>query len=360
MRLQHLTIAGRPVSRRAAIAILAVALAGVVALGAVLAFVLRPSSPSPIAAAPTASPTEAASSPTATPEATPSQEASPEPSAPPPTRDALLGKDGRLTVLLLGSDYRPAHPGNRTDTIMVVSIDPNSGDVAAASIPRDTVGFPLGGGRTYRAKVNGLYQSLVNDVGRGKAGNRMSGLVGDAIGVEIDSYAFVGFEGVRQLVNAVGGVDVVLDQAYHDPYFWVSAKKRGVSFAAGRNHLDGNTALVFARSRKGDNDFGRARRQQLLVGAAVDAVRKKGLAVVPTLVTLADRWVRTNIPLRHAPRLYEIVSKADIAGAEKVVWGPRTWANPGAGSSFSLNIDRIREWTAENMAPVDPVTTATR
>ena len=359
MRLQHLTVAGHPVTRRAAVATLAAALIAVVAIGAALAFALRPASPPPIAAAPSVSPTEAPPSPTATPVATPSPTATPEPSAAPPrTRDPLLGKDGRLTVLLLGSDYRPAHPGNRTDTIMVVSIDPTSGEVAAASIPRDTVGFPLSGGRTYRAKVNGLYQSLVNDVGRGKAGNRMSGLVGDAIGVEIDSYAFVWFEGVRQLVNAVGGVDVVLDKAYHDPYFWVTAKKRGVSFRAGRNHLDGNTALIFARSRKGDNDFGRARRQQLLVGAAVDAVRKKGLAVVPTLVTLADRWVRTNIPLRYAPRLYEIVSKADLAGAEMVVWGPRTWAN-ATGSSFALNIDRVREWTAEHMAPVPPTTAAT-
>jgi polyisoprenyl-teichoic acid--peptidoglycan teichoic acid transferase len=354
MRLQHLTVAGRPVTRRAAVATLALALAGVIAVGALLAYSLRPSSSPPIAAVPSPSPTEAPPSPSPTPDPTSTPSASPEPSATPRQRDPLLGKDGRLTVLLLGSDYRPAHPGNRTDTIMIVSVDPTTGRVSAASIPRDTVGFPLGDGRTYGAKVNGLYQSLISDVGRGKAGRQLKGFVGDAIGVEVDSYAVVGFEGVRQLVNAVGGVDVVLEDGYRDPYFWVTSKQRGVYFPAGRNHLDGNTALVFARSRKGDNDFGRARRQQLLVGAAVDAVRRKGLPVLPKLVSLADRWVRTDIPMQSVPRLYEIVSKADVAGAERVVWGPRTWADSVGGSSFTLNIPRIRQWTAEYMAPIAP------
>ena len=88
------------------------------------------------------------------PDRSPPAESSPSPSLPGAVRerpspeptpvgaDPLLGTDGRLTVLLLGSDYRPAHPGNRTDAIMVVSVDPTTGKSAAFSVPRDVVDFP--------------------------------------------------------------------------------------------------------------------------------------------------------------------------------------------------------------------------
>ena len=305
-------------------------------------------------ASPTAEPTPRPTpTPTARPTPTPSPtpNPTPEPSTGP---DALLGTDGRLTVLLLGSDYRPAHPGNRTDVIMVVSLDPKTGALAAASIPRDTTNFPTSSRATYRAKVNGLYQSLIGQMGQTKAAREMKRIVGDAIGVEVDSYAVIGFGGVRSLVDAVGGVDVTLAKTVHDPYYWVSSTKRGVTFPAGRNHLDGARALIFARTRKADNDFERARRQQLLVAGAVDAVRTRGLTKLPRLLTVASKWVTTDLPLTSAPQLYDIVSKADLAGGERVVFGPRTWATSTGGTSFQLNLDRIRQWTAEWMAPVAP------
>ena len=78
------------------------------------------------------------------PSATPLAGETPLPSPSPiPGVDPLLGSDGRLTVLLMGTDYRPAHPGNRTDAIMVVSIDPTTGKSAAFSVPRDVADFPM-------------------------------------------------------------------------------------------------------------------------------------------------------------------------------------------------------------------------
>lgn len=190
-------------------------------------------------ASPTASPTPTPK-PTRTPRWTPqplpaqSLAPSPSPGSSPADSNALLGNDGRLTVLLLGSDYRPSSAGNRTDTIMIVSIDPTSGAVSAASIPRDTTGFPTSASRRYGAKINGLYQSLISRLGQAKAAREMKRIIGSGIGVEIDSYAVVGFEGVRQLINAVGGVDVVLPRAVSDPYYWVTPRNRGVFFAKGR------------------------------------------------------------------------------------------------------------------------------
>jgi LCP family protein required for cell wall assembly len=237
---------------------------------------------------------------------------------------------------------------------MVVSVDPTGGAVAAASIPRDTVGFPISSTRTYKAKVNGLYQSLISDLGRIEAGREMKRIVGEALGVEIDSYAVVGFEGVRRLVDAVGGVDVVLDKAVNDSQYWVTSRKQGVHFPAGKNHLSGARALIFARTRKGDNDFERARRQQILVAAALDAVRDRGLAHLEALVSIAAKYVRTDLELKTAAELYAVVAAADVGAARRVVFGPRTWATGAGGSSFTLKLDVVRAWTAKWMAPVEP------
>jgi LCP family protein required for cell wall assembly len=320
---------------------------------ALAAYVGRPSGPAVAIASATPSPTPTPRpTPSPTPRPTPSPTPSPTPT-PAPTPDPVLGADGRFTILLLGSDARASHPGNRTDVIMVVSLDPTSGAVAAASVPRDTVNFPTSSRATYRAKVNGLYQSLIAKLGQPKAAREMKRIVGEGIGVEIDSYAVIGFEGVRQLVNAVGGVDVTLSRAVSDPYYWVTSTKRGVYFPAGRNHLNGDRALIFARTRKGDNDFERARRQQLLVGGAVRAVRDRGLANLPKLLSIGKRFVRTDLPLDAAPRLFELVAKADVDRAERIVFGPTKWASGGSGGSFSLKLDVVRGWTATYMAPVD-------
>jgi polyisoprenyl-teichoic acid--peptidoglycan teichoic acid transferase len=333
----------------------AIAIASVLVIGAVCAALYQPRDPIVAAALPTPEPTLAPTpAPTPTPSltATPSPSPSPSGSPAPIAADALLGKDGRLTVLLLGSDYRPSHSGNRTDVIMVVSINPATGAVAAASIPRDTAGFPTSASGTYGAKINGLYQSLVGRLGQAKAASEMKRIIGAGIGVEIDSYAFIGFDGVKQLVNAVGGVDVVLAKSVSDPYYWVTSRNRGVFFPAGRNHLNGDRALIFSRTRKGDNDFERARRQQLLVGGAVETVRKRGVANLPKLIAIGKRYVKTDLPLASAPTLFEMVGKAKIGDAAKIVFGPTKWATGSAGTSFKLKLAVVREWTAEFMGPV--------
>ena len=69
------------------------------------------------------------------------------------------------------------------------------------------------------------------------------------------------------------------------------------TFPKGRNHLDGARALIFARTRKGDNDFERARRQQVLVAAAVEQGRGKRRLDPAQLLTIGGRWVRTDLPL---------------------------------------------------------------
>jgi len=287
--------------------------------------------------------------PTLAPDVSPMPTASPEP----PGADPLLGTDGRLTVLLLGSDYRPAHPGNRTDAIMLVSIDPTTGKAAGVSIPRDTDGFPLGNGQTYAAKINALYEHLQSTTGNG--GLALRNVMSKAFGIEIDAYVFIGFEGVQAMVAAVGGVDVTLTKPYYDAHYWVTAHHQGWGLPAGRSHLGPKDALIFARSRKGDNDFERARRQQILVLAALDKARSLGIGTLPRLLQIAARTIRTDLPLNRATDLFALVSRTDISKVQRTVFGPTTYASGTGGTSFALKIGVCRAWINANFPPIRPM-----
>jgi LCP family protein required for cell wall assembly len=325
----------------------------IVAVGAAAVFALA-SGPGSVAViqTPDPSPTASLSAPSPTQTLTPSPSPSPSLTPTPAGPDPLLGTDGRLTVLLLGSDYRPAHPGNRTDAIMVVSVDPTTGKAAGFSVPRDTSGFPLGNGK-YGAKVNALYQHLQSTSGNG--GLALSKAVGKAFNIEIDGYVLIGFEGVKDLVAAVGGVDVTLDKPYYDAHYWVTARHEGWGLPAGRSHLSAKDALIFARSRKGDNDFGRARRQQQLVIAAIAKVRLQGVAKLPRLLQIASRTVRTNLPLARASDLFDIVAKTDISKIQRVVFGPTTYASGAGGTSFELKLSVCRNWIRSHFPPIRPM-----
>ena len=82
------------------------------------------------------------------------------------------------------------------------------------------------------------------------------------------------------------------------------------------------------------------------------AVRDRGLKNLGKLLPIANRFVKTDLPLAAAPVLFDMVSSANLGGAEKVVFGPRKWATGGSGTSFTLKLDVVRSWTAQWMAPV--------
>jgi LCP family protein required for cell wall assembly len=341
-----------PVQRALSVAlplILCVAIAAAVGLA-----VGGPDRPGPVAAGSSIAPSPLESIPPLPPLESLSPSASPEPSPTPPPAgaDPLLGTDGRLTVLLLGSDYRPAHPGNRTDAIMVVSLDPTTGKAAAFSVPRDTSGFPLNGKR-FAPKVNALYQQLQANTGNG--GRAMRAAFAKAFDIEIDGYVFIGFAGVKELVGAVGGVDVTLAKAYYDAHYWVNARTQGWGLPKGTSHLGPNDALIFARSRKGDNDFERARRQQQLVMAALTKARTLGIGKLPKLIQIAKRTVRTDLPLARANDLFRLLSTTDLSKVQRVVFGPRTYATGTGGGSFELNIRVCRAWIKGHFPAIRPM-----
>jgi anionic cell wall polymer biosynthesis LytR-Cps2A-Psr (LCP) family protein len=293
-----------------------------------------------------------------------------------------LGKDGRLTVLLMGSDWRPDAGGERLDVIMVASIDPQTGKAAVVSIPRDMSGIPLAGGSNSGGmRVNSIYYLRYRDASLGharvdsKALKRFSKDVGVFLGTEIDYWALTRFATFANLINALGGVRVdieqqVLDSSYHH------GNSRGVWFPAQDDYkLRGDpkckpkpkkcrSALVYARSRKGtmggsyNSDWRRAERQQDMVRAAVKNIvadRGAGIALLGTLLDVRDK-IDTNIPktTEAAAQLYALVHKMKLPKTNMKVLAPATWAGTASDGSIKPNLATIRRWVDKHFYKVKP------
>ncbi len=255
----------------------------------------------------------------------------PAPTKPPPELSDLLGADGRLTVLILGSDVRKDIIGERTDAIIVASIDPSTGKVSLISLPRDTVNVPIAPGRAYPGRINGLYGELQRSSGKKKTAlSKTREALAYAFGTEIDYYALVDFSGLVRLIDSIGGVQVTLDEALIDPTMHLGS--RGLRLKAGTQRLSGKEALAYARSRHTSDDYDRSRRQQQVIVAAAEQVRKRGLSALPALVELARQKTLTDLPLRAAPLLLELAAKADLATPRSIVLEPVRWARELPGS----------------------------
>jgi polyisoprenyl-teichoic acid--peptidoglycan teichoic acid transferase len=197
------------------------------------------------------------------------------------------------------------HPGAYlSDSIVLVTRDGSK--QAEVSIPRDLwVQLPPGSG--HYAKINEALQDGYNSGGLDAGGALAAQKVADVVGVSIGGWVLEDFDGFRQLVDALGGVDIVAPRAFSAQYPVndnpdVDARWKVIHFAAGPQHMDGERALEYARARYADNpqeasDFARAARQQLLIAAIRQKVASPagGLRFLP-LVNAAAGAVHTNLP----------------------------------------------------------------
>ncbi len=198
----------------------------------------------------------------------------------------------QINVLLLGYGGAENDAPYLTDTIMVLSVDPANGRAMEVSIPRDLeVGIDAFSDRKVQSqKVNSAYEIGMDDGGwpgkrpeftraKDRGGKLATQTVGAVSGLRFDGYVAVDFKAFRDLVDAVGGVQVCLDGPLDDPQYPNANNgyiRGGIHFKAGCQQVNGEQALQLARSRHAieaaeANDFARAKRQQLLL----NAIRKK-------------------------------------------------------------------------------------
>jgi LCP family protein required for cell wall assembly len=203
---------------------------------------------------------------------------------------ALLLTPTRESVLILGSDARPDELSRgevgRTDTLLLLVADRATPRLAMVSVPRDLwVAIPGYG----QERVNAAYE-----LGGSQTAKQT---VSNVLAQRVDRYAVIGLQGVRDVVDAVGGVDITVAQAIHDDaYPTDDYGYQTVDIPAGRQHMDGDTALKYARTRHQDSDFGRiARQQQVLAAVRTAMLNPLNWPRVPAVLAAVRRSIRTDV-----------------------------------------------------------------
>jgi polyisoprenyl-teichoic acid--peptidoglycan teichoic acid transferase len=204
---------------------------------------------------------------------------------------ALVLTPPRQSVLILGSDARPdelaAGQRGRTDTLMLLVADRAEPLAATVSIPRDL----------WVTIAGGYGQERINAALELGGPAAAKSTVGAVLGQPVDHYALIGLQGVRDVVDAVGGVDIVVDEPIHDAAY--PTDDYGIitiDIPAGRQHMDGETALEYARTRHQDSDFGRAGRQQRVLAAVRSALLNPlNWWRLPAVAAAGARWVQTDV-----------------------------------------------------------------
>ncbi|HEX2766171.1 MAG TPA: LCP family protein [Candidatus Limnocylindria bacterium] len=270
-----------------------------------------------------------------------------------PSDQPEVGLGQRVTVLLVGVDFAPGRDHHLTDTMLVATLDPDTGDSAMISIPRDLYGVPLGDGRVYNAKLNSLLSTASADPVTYPLGGpaTLKAAIGELLGTRIHYFAAIDIEGLREVIDTIGGVDVTVERAIDDPrYPDTLTGQRGLYIPAGRQHMDGATALGYARSRmgQGESDFTRAERQQQLLAAIAAKLTAGNLIVtLPGLLDAVKRNVATDIPSDRIPAIAGGIQEADLSDIERAVLTPddgyvSVEAFSAAGYILHPNLDAIR------------------
>lgn len=227
----------------------------------------------------------------------------------------FLGKDlsaderGRTNILLLGVGGEGHEGKDLTDTVIIASIDQPNGWVSMLSIPRDLyVESTLGGSR-----INRLYEKGKMKWGVEEGLDFTRATLEKVLQIPLHYGVKADFEAFEKIVDAVDGVDVFVSQDINDPEYPRDGTYEFEPFflAKGQQHLDGKTALKYARSRHTSSDFDRSRRQHEVLLALKQKAKEENLLgkkrLIKDLYYSLNDHVETNLSVR------EIVTLADFA-----------------------------------------------
>lgn len=272
------------------------------------------------------------------------------------------GANERLNILVTGVDSLPSRTETLTDSMMVVSIDPVGKTVSIVSLPRDIIRTPLGNGNVFGPKINSLMSYAASHPKQFPQGGMrtLEDAVGALLGIPIHYYARIDLESFVKLVDAVGGVDVIVQHGFNDPvYDGLGVNPPNVygwSVTAGPHHFNGYEALAYARSRYaiGESDFTRAARQQELLLALRKKIMSGGdvLTRIPQLLSALGGFIHTDLP---TDRLPDLAALADEMGATSVyrlvLIHPlvKPYSDPVLGSTQIPDLAAIRATVAELM-----------
>jgi LCP family protein required for cell wall assembly len=240
--------------------------------------------------------------------------------------------DGRVNILLLGKGGAGHDGPDLTDTIIIASIDPVAKEVALLSLPRDLWVRPASGGQS---KINAVYANAKYAVLNNyttkqqtdavkkeaeKAGIKaIESTITGILGIPINYYGMVDFQGFAQAINAVGGIDINVKTEVYDTFIQADNDNNPLIAAVGQHHFDGKHALLYAQSRHGSlrGDFDRTERQREVIVALKDRILSLGTFANPLkvnqLIDAIGDHVSTDFTTNELKRVYDIIKDVPSA-----------------------------------------------
>ncbi|MEE9616958.1 MAG: LCP family protein [Anaerolineae bacterium] len=262
---------------------------------------------------------------------------------------------GTINIVVLGSDRRPDWDDWHTDVVQIVSIQPALPAVTVISIPRDLyVYIP----DFWMSRVNfaDMYGEMYGYEGGGPALVQQTLLYN--LGIPVDHYVRTDFDGFTGIVDTLGGVDIPVHCRLQD--YWPYPDENGEypikALEPGVHHMDGDTALWYARSRQTSSVFARERRQQQVLQAIWRRARSLDLLPrIPELWEQARGLIVTDVEFGDVLTLAEVAFRLDEQnvrfrniGYQHVI----PWTTPKGGSVFLPNWEEIGPVVSEALGPV--------
>lgn len=285
----------------------------------------------------------------------------------------------RVNILLLGGDAGSDRTGTRTDTVILASIDTKTGDTTLISLPRNTGRMPFPAdsplheyypqgftdgynGENLEYMLNAMYMNVPANVPPdilGPTDNLPADVlkvsVGEALGQKIDYYVLIELDGFKQLVSALGGVKVNINE-------WIPL---GGDTTAGippskwlppgpDQHLDGTEALWFARGRYGSSDFQRMDRQRCMIDAIVKQANPANMATRYEGIAKASKdIVQTDLPQELLPDVVNLSMLVKGGKNRSLVFKNGVDGFQSSNPDFALVRQRVAE-TLDSQGPATP------
>jgi LCP family protein required for cell wall assembly len=294
----------------------------------------------------------------------------------------ITAKEGRYNILLLGADSGPDREGLRPDSITVASVDAGTGRTVLFSLPRNLEGAQFAESSPLHALYPNGYQDCGEDycilnmvyllglqhadlypAGVDPGVQAMIDVVSGTLGIEINYYAMINMAGFAALIDAVGGIDITLNEAVDIGVIddW-NVEHIYATVGPGTVHMDGETALMYARSRIQGSDYDRMARQKCVMVSMLNQLNPSTVAT--NFLALADaggNLLETSVPASEITTMANMARMARKLPIISVSFAPPLISTGNPDFAFIRQVvqDTIAQSEALDEAAANPEPTPT-
>ena len=243
-------------------------------------------------------------------------------------------EEGQINLLVMGLDRREREGdiATRTDTMFILTIDKKTKAAGILGIPRDLwVEIPnRDGSGYYKQRINTAYASGENGGYSGGGAGLVERVIERNLGIPIDHYVVIDFEAFIEVIDDLGGVDIYVEEEVNDPFYSeteLPGDYTPLHFEVGQQHMDGQEALNYSRTRFDSSDLDRIHRQQQVIFAAIDKATAQGLNSVDNLTSLWGRYkdaIDTDVNDPQTPGFAALAAQIDSVDIAALSLGPAT------------------------------------